>query len=174
MRSPSPKSFPSPLARYPDYRHRLPAPWRGREEAAVAAGRWGCFRRLKHRHSGTPRQGRYSPDTDPPVPGENPPSSPVHPRRATSQPSGPQSSLTLKPVFPIPLSSAGRSCPPVYPRIFALPCRRHSPPAPPPPGRDFFPAPGQTVGEILSPEKTAHAALQPQPLAHRPVLLPRL
>ena len=32
----------SPLALYPDYRHRLPAPsCRGREEAAVAAGRWG-------------------------------------------------------------------------------------------------------------------------------------
>ncbi len=94
--------FPLPVHCIRGYHPILPAPLRGREEAAVAAGRWGCFRRLKHRHSGTPRQGRYSPDTDPPVPGENPPSSPVHPRRATSQPSGPQSSLTLKPVFPDP------------------------------------------------------------------------
>ncbi len=53
----------------------------------------------------------------PTVPGENLPSSPVHPRPAASQPPGPQS-------FPIPRSSAGRSRPPVYPRISAHPWRR--------------------------------------------------
>ncbi len=35
--------FPSPVHGYPGYRHALPAPSRrGREEAAVAAGRRGC------------------------------------------------------------------------------------------------------------------------------------
>ena len=34
--------FPSPVHGYPGYRQTLPAPSRrGREEAAVAAGRWG-------------------------------------------------------------------------------------------------------------------------------------
>ena len=57
MRSPSPRSFPSPHARYPDYRHRLPAPLRGREEAAVAAGWWGWFQRLKPCHGETQETG---------------------------------------------------------------------------------------------------------------------
>ena len=54
--------------------------------------RWGCFQRSK------PNERIHSP----PVPGENLPSSPVHPRRATLQPPRPQSPLTLKPVFPDP------------------------------------------------------------------------